>query len=231
MEPASWTRGDLLLAGGTAVALASSADVAWAVYARFAVDLAGLSPVERAGAALWDFRPLASALFAAAGLAVLAGLREPAGRFARLGEPARNGVAFLAAAHAVLALAVLALAVWVAAAGEVGGADELGFVYGTGERVVTLVTQALAWVPLGVLLVLVAWAATAPQRVVDAGLDEEAVGSEKGVFAEMESLWRERLALGPRREQARRLLGRIQALEEAGDHEAARVLADEMRRL
>lgn len=231
MEPAPWTRGDLLLAGGTAVALASSADAAWAVYARFAVDLAGLSPVERAGAALWDFRPLASALFAAAGLAILAGLREPAGRLARLGEPARNGVAVLAASHAVLALAVLALAVWVAAAGEVGGADELGFVYGTGERAVTLVTQALAWVPLGVLFVLVAWAATAPQRVVDAGLDEEAAGPEEGVFAEMESLWRERLALGPRREQARRLLGRIQALEEAGDHEAARVLADEMRRL
>jgi hypothetical protein len=231
MEPASWTRGDLLLAGGTAVALASSADAAWAVYARFAVDLAGLSAVERAGAALWDFRPLASAVFAAAGLAILAGLREPAGRLARLGEPARNGVAFLAASHAVLALAVLALAVWVAAAGEVGGADELGFVYGTGERAVTLVTQALAWVPLGVLFVLVAWAATAPQRVVAAGLDEEAVDPEEGVFAEMESLWRERLALGPRREQARRLLGRIQALEEAGDHEAARVLADEMRRL
>ena len=41
-------RGDLLLAGGLAVALAASADTAWSLHARFALDLEGLSALERA---------------------------------------------------------------------------------------------------------------------------------------------------------------------------------------
>jgi hypothetical protein len=47
----------------------------------------------------------------------------------------------------------------------------------------------------------------------------------------MDALWRERLAFGPKRERARNLLGRIRDLEQAGEHESARALAEEMRRL
>ena len=48
---------------------------------------------------------------------------------------------------------------------------------------------------------------------------------------EMESLWAERLAFSPRRERARMLLERIRALEQSGNVEGARELAEEMRRL
>jgi hypothetical protein len=47
----------------------------------------------------------------------------------------------------------------------------------------------------------------------------------------MEALWAERLAFSPKRERARTLLERIRALEVAGDVEAARELAEEMRKL
>ena len=123
MSPLAWTREDLLIAGGVTLAIAASADAAWSLHARFAVDLTGLSLIDRAGAALWDFRPLATAVFAAGALAALAGLRGPAGRLAPLHGLARDGLALLAAAQAALALVVLALATWVAAAGELGGRE------------------------------------------------------------------------------------------------------------
>ena len=87
---ADWTRGDLLLAAGTAVGLAAVADTAWSAYTRFALDLSGLTALERAAAALWDFRPLGTAVFAIAACAVLAALREPPGRLAGLAGPVRR---------------------------------------------------------------------------------------------------------------------------------------------
>lgn len=232
MRATPWTRGDLLLGGGTVVALAASADTAWSIQARFALDLSGLSALERAGAGLWDLRPLAPAVFAAGCLAILVGLRDPPGRLAALAGPTRSGLVFLAAAHAALALAILALAGWVAAAGEVGGRDELGFVYTRGERAVTLVTQVLAWLPLAALFAAAAWTAAHPGEEAEREpAPEPEEPSERPLFDEMDALWRERLAFGPRRERARTLLGRIRLLEEAGDHEGARELAEEMRRL
>ena len=227
MRGTAWTRGDVLVAGGAAVILAASADVAQTVQDRFAVDLAGLSALERAGATLWDLRPLATAVFAVGTLGVLAGLGEPPGRLERLHAPVRNGVAILAAAHAALALVVLALAVWVAAVGEVGDSEELGFVYSGSDRAVTLVTQLVGWIPLTALLVLVAVVAT---RFEQAEEEPEPERSDASLVEEMEALWRERLAHGPRRERARNLLTRIRALESAGDHEQARELADELRK-
>ncbi|MGH3060305.1 MAG: hypothetical protein ACRDNA_02715, partial [Gaiellaceae bacterium] len=67
----TWTRGDAILAGGAVVALAASAETAWSLRARFALDLDGLSALERAAVALWDFRPLPTAVFAGAAVAVL----------------------------------------------------------------------------------------------------------------------------------------------------------------
>jgi hypothetical protein len=211
------------------IVVAASADTAWSVRARFALDLAGLSALERAGVALWDFRPLATAVFAAGALAVLAWLRGPGGgRLDPLREPVRSGLAFLCAAHAAFAAVVVALALWIAIAGEVGGREELGFAYSGSERVVTLATQLLAWLPLAGLLALVAVLATRPTPEPKA---EPAPAPHQRLSDEMEALWRERLAHGPRRERARNLLGRIRALEDAGDLEGARELADEMRRL
>jgi hypothetical protein len=228
MKGTAWTRGDVLVAGGAAVILAASAEVAQTVQDRFAVDLAGLGTLERAGATLWDLRPLGTAVFAVGALAALAGLGEPAGRLERLHELARNGVATLAAAHAALALVVLGLAVWVGAVGEVGDSGELGFVYSGSDRAVALATQLVGWIPLTALLVLVAVVATRSEQVED---EPEPERSEASLSEEMEALWRERLAHGPRRERARNLLSRIRALESAGDHEQARELADELRNL
>jgi hypothetical protein len=228
MRGTAWTRGDVLVASGAAVILAASADVAQTVQDRFAVDLAGLGALERAGATLWDFRPLATAVFAVGALGVLAGLGEPAGRLERLHVPVRNGVAILAAAQAALGLVVLGLAVWVAAAGEVGDSGELGFVYSGSDRAVTLVTQLVGWIPLAALLVLVAFLATRSEQVDE---EPEPERSDASLSEELEALWRERLAHGPRRERARNLLSRIRALERAGDHEKARELADELRNL
>jgi hypothetical protein len=224
---AGWTRGDLLLAGGGVVALAASAETAWWLRARFALDLEGLSALERVGAALWDFRPLGTAVFALAAIAALLGAAEPPARLAALAAPARAGLAVLAAAHAALAVVVGALAVWIAAAGQVGRRDELGFVYSPGDRALTLVTQLLAWLPLGALLALLAVLAAHGWPDED---DAEA-GTGPPVSEEMEELWREHLAHGPSRERARTLLRRIHALEEAGDGDAARELAEQMRRL
>jgi hypothetical protein len=224
----TWARGDLLLAGGAAVALAASAETAWSLRARFALDLEGLSALERAGVALWDFRPLGTAVFALAAVAVLLGAAEPPARLEGLANPARAGVALLAGAHAALAFLVLGLAVWIAVAGEVGRRDELGFVYSSADRAVTLVTQLVAWLPLGVLLSWVA-ALAAREHVPEPAEDEWA--PEAPVSEEMEELWRERLAHGPSRERARTLLRQIQSLEAAGDAEGARELAEQMRKL
>jgi hypothetical protein len=228
MRGTAWTRGDVLVAGGAAVILAASADVAQSVQDRFAVDLAGLGSLERAGATLWDLRPLGTAVFAVGALGAVAGLGEPADRLERLHALARNGVAILAAAHAALALVVLALAVWVAAVGEVGDREELGFVYSGSDRAVTLVTQLVGWIPLTALLVLVAVVATRSEQAEE---EPEPERSDASLSEEMEALWRERLAHGPRRERARNLLSRIRALERTGDHERARELADELRNL
>jgi hypothetical protein len=223
----TWTHGDAILAGGAVVALAASAETAWSLRARFALDLDGLSALERAGVALWDFRPLPTAVFAGAALAVLL---VPAGAWARA------GLAVLAAAHAALAAVVLVLAIWIAAAGEVGGPDALGFAYPPGERAVTLVTQLVAWLPLAVLLAGVAVVATRPagnRVLLGTGAPAEAAAPEQSasLAEEMEALWAERLAFSPRRERARTLLERIRALEQSGDVEGARELAEEMRRL
>jgi hypothetical protein len=228
MRGTAWTRGDVLVAGGAAVILAASADVAQTVQDRFAVDLAGLDTLERAGATLWDLRPLGTAVFAVGALGALAGLGEPAGRLERLHALMRNGLAVLAAAHAALALVVLGLAIWVASVGEVGARGELGFVYSGSDRAVTLATQVVGWIPLTALLGLVAVVATRSEQVEE---EPEPERSDASLSEEMEALWRERLAHGPRRERARNLLSRIRALESAGDHEQARELADELRNL
>jgi hypothetical protein len=208
-----------ILAGGGVVAVAASAETAWSLRARFALDLDGLSALERAGVALWDFRPLPTAVFAGAALAVL---------LAPAGARTRGALAVLAAAHAALAVVVLALAIWIAAAGEVGGPDALGFAYPLDERVVTLVTQLAAWLPLAVLLAGVAFvAARPPTNTVLPGNGAPATS----VSEEMEALWAERLAFSPKRERARMLLERIRALEVSGDVESAEELAEEMRRL
>jgi hypothetical protein len=228
MRGTAWTRGDVLVAGGAAVILAASADVAQTVQDRFAVDLAGLSALERAGATLWDLRPLATAVFAVGTLGVLAGLGEPPGRLERLRAPVRNGVAILAAAHAALGLIVLGLALWIASAGEIGDREELGFVYSRSDRAVTLVTQLVGWIPLAALLVLFAFVATRSEQAEE---EPEPESSDAALSQELEALWRERLAHGPKRERARNLLSRIRALERMGDHEKARELADELRNL
>jgi hypothetical protein len=228
MLPAAVTRhrthGGAILAGGAVVALAASAETAWSLRARFALDLEGLSALERAGVALWDFRPLATAVFAGAALAVL---------LAPAGAGARAGIAVLAAAHAALAAVVVFFAVWVAAAGEVGGPDALGFAYPPGERAVTLVTQLAAWLPLAVLLTWIALvAARAPSNTVLLGSKAPAAAAQTtSLSEEMEALWAERLAFSPKRERARTLLERIRALEASGDVDSARELAEEMRRL
>lgn len=218
-------RGDLLLAGGLAVALAASADTAWSLHARFALDLEGLSALERAGVALWDFRPLPTAVFAGAAVAVLLA-RDGAG-------PTGGLIAVLAGAQAALGLVVSAAAVVVAASGSVGSRDELGFSYSADERVVTLVTQLVAWLPLAVLLAAVAVLAARPPSDSSLLVPEDAQGAaaQGSVSAEMEALWAERLAFSPRRERGRVLLERIRALEASGDVEGARALAEEMRRL
>jgi hypothetical protein len=231
VESTSSSRGDALLAGGAAAGLAASADAAWSAHARFALDLSGLSAPERAAAALWDFRPLAAAVFALAAVALAAGLREPPGRLAAMREPLRSGLVLLAAAHVAFALVVVALAAWVATSGRVGEVDELGFSYSAGERAATLATQVLAWLPLAAFLGALAVRGVAPLCTETAPEEPRRAHARGDVTEEMEALWRERLAFGPRRERARTLLDRVRALEDAGDVERARELAEEMRRL
>jgi hypothetical protein len=228
----AWSQGDALVGGGAAIALAATADVVWTLSDRFSPDFDELSAFERAAVALWDLRPLAVAVFAVGALLTLRGLAAPPARLALAREVVPAALATLAGALAALALAVVALAVWVAAAGEIGGPDELGFVYTSRERAVTVTTQAIAWIPLAILLGLVARSllrttspAAAPPTV------SPAAPPQLSVSTEMEELWRERLAYSPNREHARMLLGRIQALESAGDETEARRLADEMRLL
>jgi hypothetical protein len=226
------THGDALVAVGSAVSVAAAADVAWTVSDRFRLDLAELSALERAAAALWDLRPLGAAVFAVGALVLLGGLAEPAGRLERLRDPARLGAAAVAAGLVALALVVVALAVWVAATGDIGSRDELGFVFTRRERGVTLATQAAAWLPLAAVLAFLARALSrerAPEW--DERVEEPPPEPGRRISEEMEELWRERLAFSSRREEARTLLGRIQALESAGNETEARRLADEMRRL
>jgi hypothetical protein len=221
---APWTRGDLLVPAAAAVGLAALAETARSLYERFAVDLDGLSEVERVAVALWDYRPLAPAVFAAAAALLLP----------RVDESARSLLAALSAGYAALGLVVLGLAGWITATGSVGGVDGLGFAFSRGDRAVTVVTQALAWLPLVFLFGLLALRASAAP--VGAGLGPPAAepgpaGEAEHVSDEMEALWSERLAHGPKRERARSLLARIRELERAGDRDSARALADEMRRL
>ena len=204
--------------------LAAASDTARTLYERFAADLAGLSALERAGVARGDLRPLGPAVVGAGALAVLAGLGKTSGRPTHPARWARPLLAVLLSAHAALGLVVLGLAVWLAAKGSVGGPDELGFRFTDGERAVTLTTQVLAWAPLVALFGLLALKATEPGR-------PEPDPAPPLVSDEMDALWRERLAFGPKRERARNLLGRIRDLEQAGEHESARALAEEMRRL
>jgi hypothetical protein len=210
------------------VALTAAADVVWTISDRFSPELDELSALERSAVALWDLRPLAVAIFAVGALLVLRGAAAPPGRLGRFREAVATVVAALAAALTALALVVVALAAWVAVAGEIGGRDELGFVYTGRARAVTLATQAIAWIPLAILLGLLA--RDAP-RTAPGSAPLPAAAPQLAVSAEMEELWRERLAYSPNREQARMLLGRIQALENAGREPEARRLADEMRRL
>jgi hypothetical protein len=220
----AWTRGDLLVTGGALVGLAAIADTVRSLYERFAVDLAGLTALDRAAVALWDFRPLGAAVFATGAVAVLAGLERPAGP-TTLGRAVQPPLTVLLAAYATLGLVVLAFAVWIAASGSVGESDGLGFRFGEGERAVTLATQALGWLSLVVLFVVLAL------RSASEAEPEPSFSDPESVFDEMDALWRERLAFSPRREQGRTLLARIRTLEQEGDLAGARELADEMRRL
>jgi hypothetical protein len=226
--PSRWSFADALVGGGATVALAAAADVVWTLSDRFSPELDELSALERAAVALWDLRPLAVAVFAIGTLLALRGLAAPPGRLILARKVVPPALAALAAALATLALAVVALAAWVAAAGEIGGPDELGFVYTSRQRAVTAATQVLAWIPLALLLGLVARSLV---RTTAPAAASPATPLPLSVSAEMEELWRERLAYSPNREHARMLLGRIQALERAGDETEARRLADEMRLL
>jgi hypothetical protein len=228
LVPSSWRQGDALVGVGATIALAAAADVAWTISDRFSPELNELSTLERAAVALWDLRPLSVAVFAVGALLTLRGLAAPPGRLAGAREVVSAAFAALAAALAALALVVVALAGWVAAAGEIGGPDELGFVYTGRERAVTVGTQAIAWIPLAILLSLVARSVV---RTTTPAPVSPVAPPQLSVSAEMEELWRERLAYSPHREHARMLLGRIQALENAGEKTEARRLADEMRLL
>jgi hypothetical protein len=226
--PSAWSQGDALVAGGATVALAAAADVVWTISDRFSPELGELSALERAAVALWDLRPLSVAVFAVGALLALRGHAAPPGRLAGAREVVAASVAALAAALTALALVVVVSAAWVAVAGEIGGRDELGFVYASRERAVTLATQAIAWIPLAILLGLLA---RGTLRTAPGSAPLPTAPPQRAVSAEMEELWRERLAYSPNREHARMLLGRIQELESAGHEPEARRLADEMRRL
>jgi hypothetical protein len=65
-------------------------------------------------------------------------------------------------------------------------------------------------------------------RPEQADEEPEPERGDASLSGELEALWRDRLAHGPRRERARKLLSRIRVLERAGDHEKARELADEL---
>jgi hypothetical protein len=216
-----WKRGEFAVAGGAVVSLAACAETAGSIYARFSADFAGLSPLDRAGVALWDLRPLGAAVFALGALLVLRGLEEAPGH----GDVLRPALAVASAAFAALGVAVVALAGWIGGNGMAGDPDGLALRFTSGERIATIATQVAGWLPLLVFLVFLALRLTKPPK-------PEAVPAETtSVLAEMDALWRERLAFSPRRERGRALLARIRALEAEGRLTEARELADEMRRL
>ncbi len=233
MVSSRWTVPDAAAAGGLAIALAATADAAWSLYGRFAVDLSGLAGLERTTVALWDFRPLPTAVFTAGAVLALLAVRDPGRALVGFGPWIRKALVVLMTAHAALAVPILAAAGWIAATGRVGAEDELGFVYSSGERAVTLVTQLAAWLPLGAVLAVLALRLARLGTEEEHGLDvvPARTAPDRSLGNEMEDLWRERLAFGPGRERARVLLERIRALETAGDVEAARQLAEEMRSL
>jgi hypothetical protein len=216
MEKRTWKSGDLLVLGGAAAGAAACAETAGSLYERFAADLGGLSTGDRAALALWDFRPLGAGLFALATLALLAG--------DRIEGALRTALTVLVGAFAALGVLVVLAAVWVGARGFVGEEDGLAIRYTDGERIATVVTQTLGWAPLVAFLVFLALRLTEKSPV-----HEET--REDSVVAEMDELWRERLAFSPRRERGRELLARIRALEAQGNLAEARELAEEMRRL
>jgi hypothetical protein len=217
LETPAWKRGDFLLVGGVAAGLAAAAETAASLYGRFAADLAGLSATDRAGIALWDFRPLGAGVLALAALAILAA--DPGE--ARMLRPA---LAVVASGFAALGVVVLVAALWIGARGYAGDADGLAIRFTDGERVTTIVTQILGWAPLVAFFGLLALWLTKPSLSIEEP-------EEQSVVAEMDELWRERLAYSPRRERGRELLARIRALEAEGNLTEARELAEEMRRL
>jgi hypothetical protein len=216
LETPAWKRGDFLLAGGVAAGLAAVAETVASLYGRFAADLAGLSAADRAGLALWDFRPLGAGLFALAGIAILTAPGP-----ARMVRPA---LAVVASGFAALGVLVLVAALWIGARGYAGDADGLAIRFTDRERVTTIVTQMLGWAPLVGFFALLALWLTKPSPSVEEP-------ESQSVIAEMDELWRERLAYSPRRERGRELLARIRALEAEGNLTEARELAEEMRRL
>jgi hypothetical protein len=185
LETLAWKRGDLLLAGGVAAGLAAVAETVASLYGRFAADLAGLSAADRAGVALWDFRPLGAGVFALAALATLASDPGPA-------RTLRPALAVVASGFAALGIVVLGAALWTGARGYAGDADGLAIRYTDGERVTTIATQVLGWAPLVVFFGLLALWLTKPAP--SPGEPET-----DSVVAEMDELWRERLAYSPRR--------------------------------
>jgi hypothetical protein len=216
VERPAWKTGDLLVLGGAAAAVAACAETAGSLYERFAADLAGLSAIDRAALALWDFRPLGAGLFALAALALLAA--------DRLEGALRPTLAVLAGAFAALGVLVLLAALWVGARGFVGEENGLAIRFTDGERVVTALTQVLGWAPLVAFFMLLAL-----RHTQESHAEEEP--AEESVVAEMDQLWWERLAFSPRRERGRELLERIRTLEAQGNLAEARELAEEMRRL
>lgn len=215
-----WTPGELTVAGGAAACVAACAETAGSVYTRFAADLAGLAAIDRASVALWDLRPLGAAVFALGALAVVFGLTDATPGAGVL----RPALAVAAGGFAALGVVVLALTLWIGSRGLAGEANGLAVYFTGGERVATVVTQLAGWLPLIAFFVVLALRLTRTEQ--------EALPAEiAGLVAEMDELWRQRLAFSPRRERGRALLERIRTLEAEGRPAEAEELAEEMREL
>jgi hypothetical protein len=245
----------LALATGLVLEAAGLAAVAEEARSAFDQNLTGLSAFERAGVALWNFSPVAPAV-AAAGAAVvaLALAREPE-LTGRLRPIAGAVLAPLAAGQAALCALVLGLACWIAASGGVETGSGIRFTYSTGDRVATLLLQAVAFGPLAAFGAFLAarapslWGVAAPvgpgivwqeggahaPAPVD-GVDDVRPWSSPAPASEDplergERAWRERLAFSPRRAEAQALLQGLRVAAAAGDAATAGRLADELERL